>query len=120
MSFLQQQVTEALRSVDDPELGVNIVDLGLVRSITIDGGAVTVIMMVTTPTCPLGSFLSDSARTAVEARLGPTFTVMIILDKKAVWSPDLAIPEVRARFQKQPSFVASALKKGVSRLLARA
>jgi metal-sulfur cluster biosynthetic enzyme len=56
-------VRQLLRAVIDPELGVNIVDLGLVYGIAVDaGGTVVIEMTLTTPGCPLGGFLEDEIR----------------------------------------------------------
>ncbi len=52
----QEEVIEKLRQCIDPELGVNIVDLGLVYSISIDQSNVNVQMTLTTPGCPLDSY----------------------------------------------------------------
>ena len=49
----EADVQETLRQVIDPELGCNIVDLGLVYGIAIDGAKVTVTMTLTTPGCPM-------------------------------------------------------------------
>lgn len=48
------RVLEALRSVIDPELGLNVVDLGLVYAVDIDAGRVQLQLTMTTPACPLG------------------------------------------------------------------
>ena len=58
-------LTELLREVIDPELGVNIVDLGLVYGVRLDAGMAEVRMTMTTPGCPLGAYLDDAVRTAL-------------------------------------------------------
>lgn len=52
----QEQVLEKLKQCLDPELGINIVDLGLVYGINVDGSRVNVLMTLTTPGCPLDSY----------------------------------------------------------------
>ena len=54
------QALDLLYEVIDPELGVNIVDLGLVYSLDIEGAVARVQMTMTTPACPLGDYLSDA------------------------------------------------------------
>lgn len=49
----EEKVLEELRKVIDPELGINIVDLGLIYDITVEADAVDVLMTLTTPGCPL-------------------------------------------------------------------
>jgi metal-sulfur cluster biosynthetic enzyme len=58
-SLTPELVNELLYDVIDPELGVNIVDLGLVYDVTIGEGDVEVVMTLTTQGCPLGGFIED-------------------------------------------------------------
>lgn len=58
---VEDQVREALRSVIDPELGVNVVDLGLIDAIEVREGRVRVRMALTSPTCPMGGRLKEQA-----------------------------------------------------------
>jgi metal-sulfur cluster biosynthetic enzyme len=60
-------VEEALRDVVDPELGINVVDLGLVYGVTIDGqNHATIDMTLTSAACPLTDVIEDQAATALE------------------------------------------------------
>ena len=56
MAIPQNQVFEKLKQCIDPELGINIVDLGLVYSINIENSHVHILMTLTTPGCPLDSY----------------------------------------------------------------
>ena len=58
-------VLETLRQVIDPELGCNIVDLGLIYSVTINGARVSVVMTLTTPGCPMHESIRWGAQTAL-------------------------------------------------------
>lgn len=81
-------VREQLREVIDPELGVNIVDLGLVYEIAIDGGGlVTLEMTLTTPGCPLGGFLDDEIRRCLAA-LPQVRDVRLALVWDPPWAPE--------------------------------
>ncbi|MDA8204744.1 MAG: metal-sulfur cluster assembly factor [Thermaerobacter sp.] len=57
----EDTVKEALRDVIDPELGYNIVDLGLVYGITIDEAKIDVVMTMTTPGCPATNYIQEGA-----------------------------------------------------------
>jgi metal-sulfur cluster biosynthetic enzyme len=59
-------VIEMLKNVYDPEIGVNVVDLGLVYDVDIDNQVVNVKMTLTTPGCPLHDTLSRTAEMAIE------------------------------------------------------
>jgi metal-sulfur cluster biosynthetic enzyme len=89
-------ILEALRSVIDPELGVNIVDLGLVYGVQqYDDGDVYVTMTVTTPACPIGSFLEQQVRWAVMSVPG-TGAVEVEVVHTPPWSPALMTDDARA------------------------
>jgi metal-sulfur cluster biosynthetic enzyme len=60
-----EDVEEALRDVVDPELGINVVDLGLVYGIDVDGGIATIDMTLTSAACPLTDVIEDQARYAL-------------------------------------------------------
>ena len=60
-------VRQALQdNVIDPEIGVNVVDLGLVYGIEVKDGTAEITMTLTTPMCPLGPYLDQEVRSAVE------------------------------------------------------
>ena len=76
------QVYDLLHAVIDPEVGVNIVDLGLVYAVRVAERTVHVRMTLTTPGCPLGSYLDDEIRRA----LG-TMPDVEDIDLDLVWDP---------------------------------
>lgn len=55
----EDEVTEALSNVIDPELGLDFVELGLIYGVAIDGGRVDVTFTLTTPACPIGPQVSE-------------------------------------------------------------
>jgi len=61
----EELILETLRQVIDPELGCNIVDLGLIYDVKINGSAVFVAMTLTTPGCPMHESISQGARTVL-------------------------------------------------------
>lgn len=116
---VEADVLAALREVDDPELGVDVVALGLVRAIDVDDDRVAVVLAMTTPTCPLAGLIAETAAVAVGERLGPAFAVRVTVDRSVRWSPDDAEPDVRARFARRPSRLLGALWHGLDRLTGR-
>ena len=85
----EEAVRDALRSVDDPEVGLNIVDLGLVYRIDIGPERVRVELTMTTPACPLGDLITDNARRAVSALVPEGVGVDIVLVWEPFWTPDM-------------------------------
>ena len=65
-----EQALESLRGVMDPELGRNIVELGMVKDLSIDGGKASFTLALTTPTCPLRDRMSAQARAALTSLNG--------------------------------------------------
>jgi len=79
----KEQIMDALRPVQDPEIRIGIVDLGLVYDIEInDDGRVTVFMTLTTPACPYGEQLLTAAYMAAQQPAGVTH-----VEIKLVWEP---------------------------------
>lgn len=76
-------IREALRQVEDPEAGMNIVDLGLVYGIEVADAAVHVDLTMTTAACPMADMIVDQARDAV-AGIVPAGTA---IDVELVWDP---------------------------------
>lgn len=76
-------VREALRQVDDPEAGMNIVELGLVYGIEVTADAVLIDLTMTTAACPMAEMIMDQARAAVAA-IAPAGTRV---DVRLVWDP---------------------------------
>src|SRR3569832_385467 len=88
------QVKLALRKVKDPELNLNIVDLGLVYDIVVDGPDVQVDMTLTSPGCPAGPQIMNDGERAVKARPG-IGNLAVNLVWQPFWSPDRIEPRVR-------------------------
>ncbi|MEW6777620.1 MAG: metal-sulfur cluster assembly factor [Bdellovibrionota bacterium] len=80
-------VRDALRRVVDPELGVNIVDLGLVERIDLSGGKVHVSLGMTSPACPVGPYLQDQAKAVLQMLPGGQGAEVELL-RDFHWSPD--------------------------------
>lgn len=78
----QEHVLETLRQVIDPELGCNIVDLGLIYDVTIEGNKVSVTMTLTTPGCPMHESISQGAQIALLGLAGVNEAEIEI-----VWDP---------------------------------
>ena len=89
------QVKMALRRVKDPELGLNIIDLGLVYEIVVEERDVRVDMSLTSPACPSGPQLMGDAENAVRSVPGVK-NATINLVWSPMWSPDRIEPRVRA------------------------
>ncbi|HPL28864.1 MAG TPA: Mrp/NBP35 family ATP-binding protein, partial [Anaerolineae bacterium] len=107
----EAQVREALSRVMDPELGRNIVELGMVRAITIDGPRVAVTLALTTMGCPLKDRISGDARAAVEA-LEPGLQVNVVLGEMT------AEERQRAFGRQAPEVTAAQQASNVRRVLA--
>ena len=78
-----EQVLDALREVIDPELGINVVDLGLVYTVDLTDGRIRVAMTVTTRACPLHAYLTENAEAAIR-EIAPDAAAVKI---EMVWDP---------------------------------
>lgn len=85
------QVLEVLRTVIDPEVGINIVDMGLVYDVIINNDEVEVRMTLTTQGCPMSNYITTEADAAVRSLDGVNL-VMVNLVWDPPWSPDMIDP----------------------------
>ena len=88
-------VRTALRQVKDPELDLNIIDLGLVYDVEIDEGEVRVIMTLTSPGCPAGPMITNDAYRVLRALDGVKH-VNIDIVWEPYWTPERIDPKIRA------------------------
>jgi metal-sulfur cluster biosynthetic enzyme len=89
------QVRLALRRVKDPELNLNIVDLGLVYDMAVDGATVTIDMSLTSPGCPSGPEIMTEAERQLRTLPGVE-DVVVNLVWSPPWTPERIEPRVRA------------------------
>jgi metal-sulfur cluster biosynthetic enzyme len=87
-SLTEEAVRAALRNVDDPEVGMNIVDLGLVYGVVLSTEGVHIDLTMTSPACPLGDVVIDDAVRAVLAVAPAGMNVDVDLVWDPPWSPN--------------------------------
>jgi len=81
-----EQVRQALRQVMDPEIGLNVIELGLVRDLKIEDSTQHVKMIMTTPFCPYGPALLEGTRAKAEEATGKGTTIEMAMDP---WDPSM-------------------------------
>jgi metal-sulfur cluster biosynthetic enzyme len=87
---------KALRAVKDPELGLNVIDIGLIYDVTVsDEGAAKVTMTLTSPGCPAGAEIMEDVRQTLSDLEGIT-SVDVELVWEPYWTPERMDPRVRA------------------------
>lgn len=92
----EDSVRLALRKVKDPELNLNIIDLGLVYTITVDeGNKVIVDMSLTSPGCPAGPQIMGDVERTIQSLPG-VGKVVVNLVWEPYWTPERIEPKVRA------------------------
>lgn len=88
VSGVAAEVLAALTQITDPEIGGNIVDLGLIYDVTVDpSGAARIVMTTTSRGCPAAGFLQQAVQAAVEGVTGVT-TAFVDLTYEPRWTPD--------------------------------
>jgi metal-sulfur cluster biosynthetic enzyme len=91
----EESVLAALREVVDPELGLNVVDLGLVYGVGIVGRRVHVLMTLTTEGCPLHQTMLAAAEQAIRLMVPGVQDVAVELTWDPPWTPDRVTPHGR-------------------------
>lgn len=102
MKDLEKRVLEALKKVYDPELGINVVDLGLVRAVEISEGPIVKIKMTTTsPGCPMAFLMLGMAKKSVENEMPEVKKVSVELVLDPPWTPLDLTEEGRKQLKKR-------------------
>jgi len=97
MIMVEDKIREALKDVVDPELGVSIVDLGLVYDVRYENGEAEIEMTLTSPGCPMAPIIDKKIREAVkEVKEVKKITIEIVWDPP--WSKELMSDELKACF----------------------
>lgn len=81
-----EKVRSALREVMDPEIGLSVIELGLVRDLRIQNGDQHVKMIMTTPFCPYGPALLETTRKKAEEATGSATTIELAMEP---WDPSM-------------------------------
>jgi len=93
-----ETLRSALRTVIDPEAGMNIVDLGLVYGIEIQERKVIVDLTMTSPACPMGEMITEEAEDALRDALPESATVEVRLVWSPPWEPSMMSDAAREHF----------------------
>ncbi|EJW11787.1 probably aromatic ring hydroxylating protein [Rhodovulum sp. PH10] len=89
-------ILRALEEVMDPELGISIVDLGLIYRADWTKEGIVVDMTTTAPTCPFGETMASEAKDVLRRRFRETPSVRVRLMWDPPWSPELMTEEGRS------------------------
>jgi serine O-acetyltransferase len=81
----EEAVRDALRDVIDPEVGIDILDLGLIKDVEIRDGTVEINMVLTTQACPLVGYLTDQVKRRIEGIEGIDKVNVVVLDEPWNW-----------------------------------
>lgn len=88
-------VLAALKNVVDPELGINIVDLGLVYYAESNANGIGISLTMTTPACPLGEMMIEEIKLVLRERFPDTPDIRVDLVWDPPWTPELMSEESR-------------------------
>ncbi len=97
-ALTEAAVREALRQVTDPEVGMNIVDLGLVYGIRLSDGAIQVELTMTSPACPMGDMITQEVRGVLSGLVPANTEVTVNLVREPPWNPTMMSEHAKQRF----------------------
>lgn len=91
-------VRDALRRVVDPEAGINIVDLGLVYDVVLEGEMLRIDLTMTSPACPMGEMIVDNVHSELSSLLPPALELDVRIVWEPPWSPEKMTDSARQHF----------------------
>jgi metal-sulfur cluster biosynthetic enzyme len=94
----EDAIRDALRTVVDPEVGENIVDLGLVYRIACSPSRVEIDLTMTTPACPAVESIAEEAEAAVRAACGGACEIQVAVVFDPPWTPERMSGALKERF----------------------
>lgn len=95
MVVTEKDIRNALKTVKDPELNIDLVTLGLVYDIQVDGSEAKAIISLTTPMCPVAGEIVDQARLAI-AKVDGVEKAEVELTFDPPWTPERISPLIRS------------------------
>jgi metal-sulfur cluster biosynthetic enzyme len=95
MAVTEKDIRTALKGVKDPELGLDLVVLGLIYDIEIDGDHVDTVMSLTSPMCPVAGQIVEDVKAAIEGVEGVA-SAEVELTFDPPWTPERISPLIRA------------------------
>ncbi len=94
---LEQQVYQILSQVIDPEIGENVVDLGLVYGIQIESNHISIALTMTSAACPMGEMLLDDIAITLKRNLSSHLEFDIQVVWNPPWDPEMISPAAKQR-----------------------
>ena len=93
------QILETLKEVNDPEIPLNVVDLGLIKGISCDDNSIYIKMTLTTPKCPLENFIVDSVKNKLKERF-PEKSIQVDLEFEEPWNTSMISEKGKEKLRK--------------------
>ena len=94
----EEEIRAALKTVEDPEAGMSVLDLGLVYAVSAGPGKVRVEMTMTSPACPASDYIVDEAAAAIRAVAPEATDVEVVLVWDPPWTPERMSAEAQEKF----------------------
>lgn len=94
---MKSSIWQTLSQINDPEIGENIVDLGLVYDVNIASEKVCITMTMTSPSCPMVEIILDEIEQKIKAILPAEITLEINLVSEPAWHPSMMSAAAKQR-----------------------
>jgi metal-sulfur cluster biosynthetic enzyme len=94
-----QKVVEVLRQVYDPEIPINVYDLGLIRRVWLEDGVLKIVMTLTAVGCPVAGSVAQEVGYAVQSVVPEAEDVEVEIDFERPWDPTQMTPQGREMFK---------------------
>lgn len=93
-----ETIRDALRQVIDPEVGSNIVDMGLVYRVEVGAESVAIDMTMTSPACPMADLIMEDVQAVLQKQLPPNLRLELQLVWSPPWDPEMMSHDAKQQF----------------------